>query len=236
MITGITEKLNYIALSSKLINYNPYLKSKTAVIFDFDGVIADSREAMYKAICSVADDRNISHPSIESLQNNPSHFLFTHLNVSWYEIPFIVRKLKKRVAENRDLITKIPKIEDLLKISRDSFDYVHILSSNSTKFISRFLQENNLDLYFDTIYGDTSFFKKKSKLKTILKNYQLIPDKSFYIGDETRDIEAANEATLNSLAVTWGVHSRSLLQTSNPQFIINIPSEFKGIIEKVNLL
>jgi phosphoglycolate phosphatase len=210
------------------------MKNKKAVILDFDGVIADSKQAMYKAICSVADDRKVSHPSIESLQNNPSRFLFSHLEASWYEVPFIVRKLKKRVAENRGLITVIPNIADLLKISRDSFDYVHILSSNSTEFISGFLKENNLQAYFDSIYGDTSFFKKKSKLKTIIKNYDLAPHLSFYIGDETRDVEAANSATLNSLAVTWGMHSRSLLQTSQPHFIIDTPSEFRGVMEKVN--
>jgi phosphoglycolate phosphatase len=203
---------------------------KKSIIYDFDGVIADSKQAIYEAICYIADDRKVTPPTIEELQNNSSAFLFSHFSVKWYELPFVVQKLKRRVAENRKLIIAIPDVLEMLKISKETMDNVHILSSNSTDFIKLFLKENSLDTYIDTIQGDTAFFKKKSKLKALLKQYDLDPQKSFYVGNETRDVDAANEMNIKSVAVTWGMHSKDLLVKSKPNFLIESPSELIDIV------
>jgi phosphoglycolate phosphatase len=45
------------------------------------------------------------------------------------------------------------------------------------------------------------------------------------VGDETRDIDAAREAGVQCAAVTWGIHSRQVLQKHAPAAIIDKPEE-----------
>ena len=46
-----------------------------------------------------------------------------------------------------------------------------------------------------------------------------------YVGDETRDIEAAREAGLAMTAVTWGYNSEQALSALGPQHIVRSPGE-----------
>jgi phosphoglycolate phosphatase len=47
----------------------------------------------------------------------------------------------------------------------------------------------------------------------------------YYVGDENRDIDAANNAGIGSIAVTWGYRSESLLSQYHPDCLIRSPEE-----------
>jgi len=52
----------------------------------------------------------------------------------------------------------------------------------------------------------------------------------YYIGDEVRDIEAVlNKDNLYSIAATWGYNSKLLLQSHNPNFIVDKPLDLIDI-------
>ena len=55
------------------------------------------------------------------------------------------------------------------------------------------------------------------------------PGEVLYVGDETRDIEAAKESGLRMAAVTWGYNSAGALAALNPEHLLNSPSELLGI-------
>jgi phosphoglycolate phosphatase-like HAD superfamily hydrolase len=46
-----------------------------------------------------------------------------------------------------------------------------------------------------------------------------------YIGDEFRDMAAARKAGVQAVAVTWGYHAESLLRQTEPNVVVNQPSE-----------
>lgn len=54
--------------------------------------------------------------------------------------------------------------------------------------------------------------------------------KTYYIGDETRDIEAAQKCQIASVAVTWGFNSESILSKFHPDYVAREPEELWGII------
>lgn len=53
-----------------------------------------------------------------------------------------------------------------------------------------------------------------------------------YIGDETRDIEAAKKYNIASIAVSWGFNESSLLEKSRPDLLTNNPAQILPYIEK----
>ena len=45
---------------------------------------------------------------------------------------------------------------------------------------------------------------------------------TYYVGDETRDIEAAKTAGVKSIAVTYGMNTKDVLQKSEPDIITDV--------------
>jgi phosphoglycolate phosphatase-like HAD superfamily hydrolase len=68
----------------------------------------------------------------------------------------------------------------------------------------------------------------------IRDSHKLDPSKVFYIGDETRDIEAAKKAGIKSIAVTWGYNTKAILDNSNPDFLCESTDALKETIQKCN--
>ena len=54
----------------------------------------------------------------------------------------------------------------------------------------------------------------------------------FMVGDSLSDIRAAKEATVTSIAVTWGHQSLGYLLSGDPDYVVDFPHDLIEIIEK----
>lgn len=99
-----------------------------------------------------------------------------------------------------------------------------ILTSNKVEIVQSFLDKHKLN-FFDFVYSEEDVFGKDKRLKEILSKYNLKRGETYYIGDETRDMEAAKKQKLRTIAVSWGFESKGLLKKSNPDYIISKPEE-----------
>jgi phosphoglycolate phosphatase-like HAD superfamily hydrolase len=52
----------------------------------------------------------------------------------------------------------------------------------------------------------------------------------FMVGDSASDIHAAREASVKSIAVSWGHQSRETLIRAEPDFIVHSPRELMEVI------
>ena len=83
---------------------------------------------------------------------------------------------------------------------------------------------------FQFIHSEANYFGKTRLLKKIINQYKLDKSRVFYIGDETRDIEAAKQSGLHSIAVTWGFNSEKILSQHEPDFIARKPEDLLTIL------
>lgn len=90
-----------------------------------------------------------------------------------------------------------------------------------------------MEKFFNFIYAKTNFFGKARVLKKIIKLYKMDQSKTFYIGDETGDIEAAKACRVNSIAVTWGFNSEKILSTFKPHYLAKKPEDLLTIFEEI---
>ena len=82
---------------------------------------------------------------------------------------------------------------------------------------------------FDFIYSGTTFGKSKV-INKLLNQNNINPQQAIYVGDETRDIEAARKSNIRAIAVSWGFNSKELLAAQNPDFLIHQPNELIDVI------
>lgn len=70
-----------------------------------------------------------------------------------------------------------------------------------------------------------SILGKSKILKKILKNSDLKKEEAIYIGDETRDVEAAKKAGIRSGVVSWGYSHPDKLISMKPDYVFKTFSD-----------
>ena len=55
-----------------------------------------------------------------------------------------------------------------------------------------------------------------------------------YVGDETRDITAAQKSRVQVVAVAWGFNSPQILTQFNPDHLIHHPLELLDILDRAS--
>jgi phosphoglycolate phosphatase-like HAD superfamily hydrolase len=58
-----------------------------------------------------------------------------------------------------------------------------------------------------------------------MKERHLKPREILLIGDELRDIDAAQETGVHMAAVTWGYNSRAALEAAVPDYLFETPAQ-----------
>jgi phosphoglycolate phosphatase len=207
------------------------------IIFDFDGTIADTVDALVGIANRLAAEfgyAQITPEQLTLLRNFSSREIIKYSGVSLIKIPFLVKKVKSELKNKIPELKPIPGIKEAL-IQLQQHDYkLGIITSNSRDNVTAFLGINELNNLFDFIYSGVTIFGKTTIINNVMRQKQFNPDAVIYVGDETRDIEASKKANIKVIAVTWGFNSSEILAKQNPDFLINHPTELLEIIKNFN--
>ena len=178
---------------------------KTAFIWDLDGTLLDSYEAILSGI-----EETFAQFSIPYAKEEVREFI----------LKFSVQDLLEQVAEERDLdaevlnqvraqslseknaqVVLMPGAREVLiwadQAGIQQFVYTHKGDNAFT-----ILGDLGLECYFTEILTNQSGFARKPSPEAatyLLDKYQLDPDNTYYIGDRTLDVEFAQNSGLQSI-------------------------------------
>lgn len=201
-------------------------------LFDFDGTIVDSRQAMRQVIRTLSREygiRDVSDEEILKLRDLPIRERMKILGISRFKLPRIAGKSLTLLGEFMEECEIYDGILRTLQELRSRGIQTMILSSNRVDNIERCLERNGL-AGFDHIYSVRYLFGKHRSLKRIMRIHNVSANEIVYIGDELRDIEASRRAGVPVISVTWGYDSRDLLKSGNPDYLAESPSEIANFI------
>lgn len=193
------------------------------LIFDFDGTICDSIPPSVDVTNQICSEMGYIKTSTNELKKLGIKGLIKSRNIPLYKIPKIMSIYRKRIDIIYNYVQPFNGIDDVLK-KLSKKHTLGILTSNKSENVQNFLDKYKLD-FFDFIYSEKDIFGKDKKIKKVLSKHNLKSSKAYYIGDETRDIEAAKRLKLKTIGVTWGIESKQLLEKSNPDYIISKPEK-----------
>ncbi len=108
-----------------------------------------------------------------------------------------------------------------------------IVSSNGEENIRRFLKHHDVDV-FEVIHTGSSLFGKHRIIDRFLSKFDLNQREVVFIGDEVRDVEAAQKSGIHVIAVTWGFNSHEALLTLKPDKIVTHPTELLPALSDLN--
>ncbi|MGE5377762.1 MAG: HAD family hydrolase [Bacteroidota bacterium] len=113
-----------------------------------------------------------------------------------------------------------------------------IVTTNSSQKVNAFLGKHDLDNLIHAVYGVDSPGSKVQKI--VMARKQLLENREqgavFMVGDSLSDILAAKEASVTSIAVTWGHQSLENLLGGNPDYVVRSAQDLMGVIEQKKAL
>ena len=209
------------------------------IFFDFDGTIADTFNTLVGITNQLAVNfgyKPLGEEELAQIKNLSSRQIIKYSGISIFKFPLLLAKIKSELRQEIYNVKAFPEIETALLELRNQVDKIVILSSNSKENILVFLETNNLQNSFDFIYTEAALFSKSKVINRILKQENIKPEESIYVGDETRDIDAAKRSRVKAIAVSWGFNSQQILAEHNPDFLVHKPKELIDIIKNLQQL
>jgi len=197
-------------MNSKAVSRN----STRAVLFDFDGTLADTAPDLSRAVNRLRSARGLAELPLAELRPHassgargligaglgilPDHPEFTTLRDAF---------LKHYAAEICVDTRLFPGMEELLAAIEARGLRWGIVTNKSTLLTRQIVAAMQLDRRAACVVcGDTTPHLKPSPASLLhaAKELALAPQDCVYLGDDLRDIQAARSAGMRSVAVEWG--------------------------------
>ena len=204
------------------------------LLFDFDGTLVDSFNCVMEKAILMAEEfhfQTMSDKDINDLRDLTSKELLKLLNIPVYKIPKLIHHMRKHLRNEMHSLAPSRHIRPVVEKLYNANVPLGILSSNSVENVSKWLDSHDMRHFFNFIHTESNYFSKKYLLKKTLKTYRMDKSNTYYICDETRDIDAATKNNIKSIAVTWGYNSEKALLQYQPAFIARHPDDILSICE-----
>ncbi|MGB3614621.1 MAG: HAD-IA family hydrolase [Elainellaceae cyanobacterium] len=206
------------------------------IIFDFDGTIADSLDALIVASNRLAREFNydeISYEQVRQLQRLSSRAIIQKSNISVFKVPFLMKRLREELGQEIERIKPIPGMAQALAQLKALGYPLGIVTSNSTENVDAFLEHHHLTGIFEFTHSAATLFGKHRALRRLIKARQLDSESIIYVGDETRDIESARRIPIQVVAVSWGYNDRDILEQHQPDALVHEPSQLTAAVQQL---
>jgi phosphoglycolate phosphatase len=208
-----------------------------AVIFDLDGVIVDSREAI--TTCLNHALREGGHPE------RPARDLYRHIGPAladaFGELLDLPRDDEAVVAcvaayrriyatESLRLTTLVPGMAEVLgRLDARK----GIASSKPVAFSEPILEQLGIRQHFEVVAGPDLNPFGETKTTTIATALETLGRPAVMVGDRRHDVEGAHANGIPCVGVTWGIGPRAELETAGAELLVERPLELPAAIADI---
>jgi HAD superfamily hydrolase (TIGR01549 family) len=204
--------------------------AKGAVIFDFDGTIADS---LWVVVSIYEEMFGVSVPpeQVEEARDHPLSQVIKNLGIPLWKVPRLLTMGRRIMRARASEVQPFPGMKEVFEQLQQAGFSLQVMSSNSKATVQHFLEQYDLLQYFTHIQGSVGLFSKAMVLKKLMKQFGLTRDEILYVGDEGRDIDGAKKAHVPIISVGWGYNSPKLLQSMRPDYFVAEPAQILEAVE-----
>ncbi len=207
-----------------------------SVIFDFDGTIADSLQASLVIGNRLALEYGMEPVTPEKLdrwQHLSAKEILRELDISMFQLPGMLRRFKAEIKREVDRLPMIPGMREAILTLWDKDYVLGVVTSNSADNVRQFLAHQGIEHLFNFVESCPRLMGKDRILRRLVRQQKLDLRQMLYVGDETRDIDAAKKIQARSVAVTWGFNSLQALQSHQPDYVIDRPHQLVEIAKQL---
>lgn len=208
------------------------------IIFDWDGTLMDSIERIVSSVQAAAKSCSLNVPDNSQVSDiiglslpQAMKTLFPNINAS--DTAKLIEQYRYQFIEVND--TPMPLFTDtipLLNALTQNNKILAIATGKGREGLQRVLNQTNTGHYFQAsrCAGEASSKPSPEMLLSLLEQLQIAKDCALMIGDSKYDLQMAKTAGIDSIGVTFGVHSRSQLSQYQPKATVDSLTELQGLL------
>jgi phosphoglycolate phosphatase len=204
----------------------------SALIFDFDGTIADTFDLSLQIGREIHDSLKLHHLSEEAIvhfRNRPFRETIRNLKIPIHKIPQLLIRVRRGIHDHIDEIRPFDGIREVLRDLKSHTAFMGMVTSNSEENVNKFLERFDL-CFFDAWSYSSAIRGKASMMRRLIRKNKLAKESTVYIGDITDDIDACRKVGIKVAAVTWGYNTREVLEHSKPDFLIDRVGDLSRLV------
>ena len=216
------------------------MKNFDAVLFDFDGTVADTGKGVFRSIRYAIEKSGLPPLSEEGLRTfigPPLHDSFRrecHIDDEELTETLVSHYREAYSAGGLFEFDIYEGMEQLFSDLHDAGVKIGVASSKPINFINIILEKTGLDKYFDTAAGSDPRYADSDKttiVRSCISSFSL-PEGSSYlmVGDRCFDIIGAHNAGIPCAAVLFGYGSRQEFEENNADYIVANADELRRVI------
>jgi phosphoglycolate phosphatase len=208
------------------------------VIFDWDGTLMDSVERIVSSMQSAAKTVGLAIPSNNAAKQIIGLSLTTALkelfvSITDEQIDAMLVQYKYEYLEGDN--TPTPLFENavnLLKLLRKKNKLLAVATGKGREGLNRVLRVSETNDFFHTTRcaGEMRSKPDPQMLHSILAELNIAPHEAIMIGDTSHDLKMAQNAGVDSIGVTFGVHDKQVLERYKPKAIIDSLTELQALL------
>jgi phosphoglycolate phosphatase len=202
------------------------------LIFDFDGTIADTLHVAIKILNKLAEEfgfRALHPKDLEKARDMRTRQLMRFLHIPKRKMSRLARRGSEELHACIHSIQPLPGMPQALRELQALGYSLGIITSNAEVNVHIFLRSHELEL-FDFVRCSSKLLGKARMIRSVMRRQHVRAADILFVGDETRDIEAAKKVGIRMAAVTWGYNSRRSLEAMKPDFVFESPSELVAFL------
>ena len=202
-----------------------------AVIFDWDGTLADTKKAVVqsfqkvlgKAGCVVSNEFIERRMGIGTKKTIIEAFRECHIRLDVLTLEKLAKEKIRIQAQLADSVSLFDGVTELLEALHGKTK-IALATMSSRKVVDKLLSEKRIGGYFDVVVSADEIFSPKpdpevffvsaAKLGVKLEDCVVVEDSVF-------GVRAAKAAKMKCIAVSSGAYSREELLEENPDLMIN---------------
>lgn len=194
------------------------------IIFDWDGTLMDSIDKIVACVMQASINCGVVAPEAIAIKNiiglsldNAMLVLFPSLT-SIQQADIINAYRKCYLSSNHQQTPFYPGIKACLIALKEKGYQLAVATGKGRNGLNKMLQQEQVEDLFCVTYcaEETASKPDPLMLHKILKDVNIEASKALMIGDSSYDLEMANNAGIDCIGVTYGVHDENVLRTFNP--------------------
>lgn len=193
------------------------------IAFDWDGTLFDSTAAISRSIQLAVADVGGTVPSDEQAAYVIGMALQPALAYAAPDVPRekyndLANRYRYHYLQQQAQITLFRGVVDMLLGLRERGHWLAVATGKSRRGLNEALQHADLRGMFDSsrTADETAGKPHPLMLQELMAELDVPPERLLMIGDTTHDLEMARNAGCASVAVAYGAHAVSALQSCQP--------------------
>ena len=210
-----------------------------AMVFDFDGTLADTRSSIIQCLWELLNHFNIPIPphfSLESLFTRTFDEVLQSIpGVEMDQIPELVDYHNHRYSEiARRKAQLFPGVLKTLSVLSHSSLSLAIATNENREILDELIAGFNIESFFHLTVCHDEVLRPKpfpDMAKRIMREFDVPSEKTLVIGDSVLDIEMGKRARCQTCAVTYGAQSKRRLKSRSPRWMVGNFTEIVNFLD-----